>query len=222
MDVKHIMIVDDHPLVVSGFQLLIETEPDLDICCEAGAISEALALIAQRLPVSGLPDLAIVDLSLPDGSGLDLIRRMLAKYPSIRILVSSMHDELIFAERAIQAGAMGYINKHEASERIIQALRQVLDGNIYLSNKFRHRGIAVDSNTRQKSRVESPLGHLSNRELEVFGLIGHGLKTKEIAHKLHLSIKTIESYRSNIKSKLGLENASELVRSAIQWSLSST
>lgn len=224
MDTKHIMIVDDHPLVVIGFQQLIETEPDLEVCCEAGTIKDAIAVFTEQAVTHGLPDLVIVDLLLPDGNGLDLIKTISTQFPEMCILVSSMHDESVFAERALQAGAKGYVNKQEASDRIVYAIRQVLDGHIYLSNKYkdqRQQNLDNKAVIKQANKFESSIAYLSVRELEVFGLIGHGLKTSEIAKKLHLSVKTIESHRSNIKSKLKLENSSKLVHSAIQWTLNS-
>ena len=208
------MIVDDHPLVRSGFRQLIESETDMSVCCEAATMKEALQLIKHCAP-----NLAIIDLSLPDGNGLDLIKRMHHQYPNIPILVSSMHDEDLFAERALRAGAKGYINKQEAGEEVIVAARQVLNGKIYLSSHMAER-LLLEQEGNPQAPVLSPVEHLSNRELEVFELIGHGMTTGEIADKLHLSVKTIETHRANIKTKLGLCSAGELTRSAVQWTLS--
>jgi DNA-binding NarL/FixJ family response regulator len=208
-----IMIVDDHPLVRTGFRQLIESEPDLSVCCEAANIAQAVQQI-----MNTRPDLAIVDLSLPDGNGLDLIKRIHARHKDILILVSSMHDEDLFAERALRAGAKGYINKQEAGDEVIVALRQILAGNIYLSSHMSAR-LAQEVSGIARNPADSPVKHLSDRELEVFELIGHGLGTGEIASKLHLSVKTIETHRANIKSKLGLNSASELTRSAVQWAI---
>jgi DNA-binding NarL/FixJ family response regulator len=216
MKFTQLMIVDDHPLVRSGLRQLIETETDLRICAEADSIGEALSLLKTHQPA-----LAIIDLSLPDGNGLELIKRMSIRYPEIRILVSSMHDEDLFAERALQAGANGYINKQEASEQVIQAVRQVLNGDIYLSDKMSARRTLEDSNGYDQQTTYAPEDQLSNREIEVFELIGHGMTTSEIAAKLHLSVKTIESHRANIKTKLGLSTSGELMRSAVQWTLDS-
>jgi DNA-binding NarL/FixJ family response regulator len=207
------MIVDDHPLVRSGFRQLIESEGDLSVCCEAATMSEALQLIKHCKP-----NLAIIDLSLPDGNGLELIKRLHQQYPNILILVSSMHDEDLFAERALRAGAKGYINKQEAGEEVIVAARRVLDGKIYLSTHIAER-LLLERDGNPGAPVLSPVEHLSNRELEVFELIGHGMTTGEIADKLHLSVKTIETHRANIKTKLGLCSAGELTRSAVQWTL---
>lgn len=208
-----IMIIDDHPLVRSGFRQLIETEADLSACCEAASVAGALKTISHEQP-----DLAIVDLSMPDGSGLDLVKRLVAKYPDLLILVASMHDENLFAERALRAGAHGYINKQEASDQVIFAIRQVLKGKIYLSRQLSAR-LLQSSSEHHEHPGSSPIGDLSNRELEVFELIGFALSTSEIAARLHLSVKTIESHRANIKSKLGLLSAGELMRSAVQWTL---
>lgn len=207
------MIVDDHPLVRSGFRQLIESETDLKVCCEAATMSEALQLLH-----CCTPNLAIIDLSLPDGNGLELIKRMQSQHPEIAILVSSMHDEDLFAERALHAGAKGYINKQEAGEQVIVAARRVLDGKIYLSSHMAER-LILEQDGKPQDPLLSPIEHLSNRELEVFELIGHGMATGEIADKLHLSVKTIETHRANIKSKLGLSSGGELIRSAVQWSL---
>ncbi len=212
MQPARIFIVDDHPLVRSGFHQLIAGEPDLSVCCEAGTVAEALEQLAVHDP-----DLAIVDISLPDGNGLELIKRMRARAPWVRVLVASMHDEDLLAERALRAGAMGYINKQEAAAMVIGAIRQILKGKIYVSEHVteRLRGVA-DTGEEPHS---SPVEFLSNRELEVFDLIGRGLGTGDIAERLHLSVKTIETYRANIKKKLKLRSAAELSRSAIQWSL---
>jgi len=213
MQPARIFIVDDHPLVRSGLQRLIAGEPDLAVCCEAGTMAEALEQLALHKP-----DLAIVDVSLPDGNGLDLVKRVRARSPQTRVLVASMHDEDLLAERALRAGAMGYINKQEAAEQVIEAIRQILTGRIYASERVTERllrGVAGQPDNAGHSPVEC----LSNRELEVFDLIGRGLTTGEIADRMHLSVKTIETYRANIKKKLHLKSAAELSRSAIQWSL---
>lgn len=207
------MIVDDHPLVRSGFRQLFESENDMNVCCEAATMKEALQLIKHCKP-----NLAIIDLSLPDGNGLELIKRVHTQYPDILILVSSMHDEDLFAERVLKAGAKGYINKQEAGEQVIVAARQVLDGKIYLSSHMAER-LLLEQEGNPRAPVLSPVEHLSNRELEVFELIGHGMTTGEIADKLSISVKTIETHRANIKTKMGLCSAGELTRSAVQWTL---
>jgi DNA-binding NarL/FixJ family response regulator len=213
MHTASIFIVDDHPLVRSGFQQLIAGEPDLSICCEAGTLSEALDTIKRHQP-----DVAIVDISLPDGNGLELVKRLRIHSPSTRILVISMHEEELFAERALRLGVRGYINKQEAAEQVVEAIREILKGKIYLSQRMTEQLLNRVS-TGGGSLDRSPVRNLSDRELEVFDLIGRGLSTGEIADKLHLSVKTIETYRANIKKKLHLKSAAELSRSAIQWSL---
>jgi len=209
----NIMIVDDHPLVRSGLRQLIETEPDLRVCCEAASMVEA-----QQVFSNHSPDLAIIDLSLPDGSGLDLIKHILARQPDMKTLVSSMYDEDLFAVRALRAGARGYINKQEAGEQVIAAIRQVLTGELYLSSRMTEHLIVNTAHSTDDQKY-SPAQTLSNRELEVFELTGHGLTTSDIAERLHLSVKTIESHRANIKTKLRLNSAGELIRCAVQWTL---
>lgn len=213
MQISQIMIVDDHPLVRTGFRQLIESEPDLVVSYEAANMAQAMHQIKHNKP-----DLAIVDLSLPDGNGLELIKRIHARYPDTPVLVSSMHDEDLFADRALRAGARGYINKQEAGDQVIVALRQVLAGKIYLSQHMSER-LAHEPSGKSTDSTQSPIEHLSDRELEVFELIGHGMATGEIAERLHLSVKTIETHRANIKSKLGLSSAGELTRRAVQWTI---
>jgi DNA-binding NarL/FixJ family response regulator len=208
-----IMFVDDHPLVRTGLHQLFETEASFNICGEAASMTEALKKIKQHAP-----DMVIIDISLPDGSGLDLIKRVQIINPDILILVYSMHDEDMFAERAIRAGAKGYINKQEAGENVIIAAKHILNGEIYLSPKIIER-LGQVSNSSGNNAVISPAEQLSNRELEVFELIGHGKMTSEIAKLLRLSVKTIETHRANIKAKLGLTSSGELTRSAIEWTL---
>jgi len=210
---KQILIVDDHPLVRSGLQQLIERESGLRVCCEAGGVEEAIKCLD-----SACADLVIVDISLPDGNGFDLIRRIQSLCPDTLVLVSSMHDETLLAERALRAGAMGYINKAEAAENVVDAIRQILDGRIWLSPRMRERLGASDADTTP-AFSQTPAECLSNRELEVFDLIGRGIGTSEIASMLHLSVKTIETHRANIKAKLNLGSGGELNRRAMQWSL---
>lgn len=213
MQPARIFVVDDHPLVRRGLRQLIEDEPDLMVCCESGSIAETLQSIEHCIP-----DLLIIDISLPDGNGLDLVKRLLARDPGIRILVSSMHDEELFAQRALRAGAKGYLNKQEAAERVLDAVRQILKGKMYVSQRMTERLLQdVAANAPRSSR--SPIERLSDRELEVFELIGRGQGASEIANKLNLSVKTIETHRANIKRKLNLASANELTRSAVQWSL---
>ena len=206
-----ILIVDDHPLVRTGFAQLIGDCPDLEVCGEAGDMAEALGLIDATSP-----DLAIIDLSLAGGSGLDLIERIRSRNKDLLMLVASMHDETLYAERVLAAGARGYINKQEAQESIIRAIRQVLSGKVYLSQQMTDRLLSglVDA-TGEKRDIDS----LSNRELQVFELIGEGVSSSQIAEQLNLSIKTIETHQANIKKKLGLGSAHELNQRAIRWAM---
>jgi len=211
-----VLVVDDHALVRRGLSTLIGSEPDLVVCGEAADPTEALArLHAQQ------PDLMIVDLSLQNGHGLDLIRQVRARDERVRVLVLSMHDESLFAERALRAGAHGYINKQEATDKVVHAIRQVLGGKVYLSGAMTERMLqrATDGDVLD---VQSPSERLSDRELTVFQMIGEGVGTREIAERLRLSIKTIETYREHIKAKLGLKNSTELGRHAAQWVLENT
>jgi DNA-binding NarL/FixJ family response regulator len=204
-----ILIVDDHPLVRTGFAQLIGDCADLEVCGEAGDMAEALRQIDATSP-----DLAIIDLSLASGSGLDLIERVRSRNKDILMLVASMHDETLYAERVLAAGARGYINKQEAQDSIIRAIRQVLSGKVYLSQQMTDRLLSgmVDSNG-EKRDIDS----LSNRELQVFELIGEGVSSSQIAEQLNLSIKTIETHQAHIKKKLGLGSAHELNQRAIRW-----
>ena len=211
-----IFIVDDHPLVRHGLRQLIDGEPDLSVCGDADSVSTTMSSISSRLP-----DLAIIDLSLPDGNGLTLVKHLLARYPELSILISSMHDEMLFAERALKAGAKGYINKSATGDEIIAAINQILSGKTYVSTQVIEH-LTLQNNVNSQQADQSPVKQLSNRELEVFELIGSGLGTGDISRRLNLSIKTIESHRANIKKKLGLASSGELVRSAMQWSLESS
>lgn len=210
---KKIIIVDDHPLVRNGLRQLIEREPDLVVCGEAGGTEQAISMIQHDAP-----DLAIIDISMPDGNGLQLIPRIHTIDPAILILVSSMHDESLLAARSLKAGAMGYINKAEAAEKVVLAIRSIIDGNIWLSNAMKQQ-LLPDGGTNISATDNASLDCLSNRELEVFDLIGRGMRTGEIADKLHLSVKTVETHRANIKTKLNLGSSGELSRRAMQWSL---
>lgn len=208
-----ILIVDDHPIVREGLAAVLSRQPDLQVCGESASVAEAMKLIESKHP-----DLAIIDLSLADGSGLDLIKRIRTRDTAIKMLVLSMSDESLYAERALRAGAMGFLHKQEAREKLIGAIRQILDGKIFVSETINERmlqQVMMGHQPLQQSAIES----LSDRELEVFELIGHGLGSSEIAQRLHLGIKTIETHRQRIKGKLDLKNSLELVRHATQWVL---
>jgi DNA-binding NarL/FixJ family response regulator len=210
---KHkILIVDDHPIVRRGLRELISDEPDLDVCSEAEDVAEAL-----RLVEATRPDVVIVDLTLKSGHGLELIQEIKARYDRIKVLVSSMHDESLFAERSLRAGAAGYISKQESPERIIDATRQVLRGEIYLSSRMATR--LLHRLTSGEPLDRDPIENLSDRELQVFEMVGRGLSTKQISRELSVSHKTVETHREKIKSKLNLKNSTELSRHATQWVL---
>jgi DNA-binding NarL/FixJ family response regulator len=206
-----IFLVDDHPLVREGLVNLINQQSDLEVCGEAGNEPHALELIG-----TVLPDVAIVDITLENGSGIELIKSIKAIHPAVKTLVLSMHDESLYAERALRAGALGYIMKREAAKKITEGIRCVLAGQIYVSEKI--------SAILTKKFVEggtaasvSPIEQLSNRELEVFHLLGRGHSTRQIADNLHVGFKTVQAYSARIKEKLKLANATELLREAMRW-----
>jgi len=203
--------VDDHPIVRQGLAELIDPEPDLEICGEAEDAAGALRTIEE----SG-PDLAVVDISLKDSSGIELIKDLKLRFPDLVVLVLSMHDESFYAERVLRAGAKGYITKDEATEDVILAIRKLLDGGFYLSEKMSAKMLSkfVEGPSETGGM---PIERLTDRELQVFELIGRGISTRNVAVKLHLSIKTVESHRENIKRKLKLDNATELLQHAIKW-----
>jgi DNA-binding NarL/FixJ family response regulator len=211
---KTVLIVDDHPLLRQGLALLINREQDLMVCGEAEEAQKAMTEVAQKKP-----DILIVDISLNGPDGLDLLKNLRTQYPSLPVLILSMHDESIYAERALRARANGYIMKHEATEKVLVAVRRILGGDIYLSdrmaNKLLHQYISGTS-----ADMTTQLSALSDRELEVFRLIGEGRGTRQIAEKLHLSIKTVETYQAHIKEKLSLQSGRELVQHAIQANIS--
>jgi DNA-binding NarL/FixJ family response regulator len=205
-----IVIVDDHPIVRLGIRQMLASEPDLEVCGEAASADAAKQLI-EGAP----PDLAIVDLSLEQGTGLDLIRTLRESLPTLPLLVLSMHDEALFAERVLRAGARGYIMKREAITGLVGAIRQVLSGRIHVSEQMAQAVLARLG--RDGAAPDNPLVTLTDRELGVFDLIGRGLSTAAIAEQMGVSIKTIETYRSNIKTKLNLRDATDLIRFAATW-----
>jgi DNA-binding NarL/FixJ family response regulator len=211
---KKVFLVDDHPVVRQGLSLLINREADLAVCGEAEEMQVALPAI-----ITADPDILVVDISLHGPDGLELLKNVRLKSPRLPVLILSMHDESIYAERALRAGANGYIMKQEATEKVLVALRRILSGEIYVSER-------IANNMLQHyvrggpSTVQSPVAELTDRELEVFRLIGEGNGTRQIADQLHLSVKTVESYQAHIKDKLSLRSARELVQHAIQWTVS--
>ncbi len=205
-----VVIVDDHPIVRHGLKVLINSEADLEVCGEASSIQEARSVISELNP-----ELALVDLSLKDESGLDLIKDLRVRHPNLRILVVSIHNEAVYAERVLRTGALGYVAKQEATYELLQAIRKVLEGEVYVSERVTSSMLGRMSGKEGAS--PSSVEALTDRELQVFQLIGSGKTTREIAKTLHLSIKTIETYRSHIKTKLELRNATELVQRAANW-----
>ena len=206
-----ILIVDDHPIVRKGIADLVGQKPDFFVCGDADRVEDALPAIDTLKP-----DLVIVDLSLKGAGGLELLKDLKIRHPEIPALVLSMHDETLFAERALRAGARGYVMKQEAVNELENAIRRVLAGKIYLSQAMSDRLLHMVSQG-EKVRDRSPMERLSDRELEVFEMIGRGLPMREIARELHLSVKTIETHRAHIKEKLNITSAVQLVQHATQW-----
>jgi DNA-binding NarL/FixJ family response regulator len=206
-----VFLVDDHPIVRRGFAQLLAAEPDIAVCGEAADARSALDALA-----TVTPDVMIVDVSLGSSSGIDLIRDIKDRAPRAVVLVISMHDEQLYAERSLRAGAAGYVMKHEATDVIVRAIRTVAAGEIFVSSAISLR-LMQSWITNGPSRTSSPLDMLSDREIHVLELIGRGLGTRAIAEALHISIKTVESYRARLKEKINLRTGSELVRFAIRW-----
>jgi DNA-binding NarL/FixJ family response regulator len=207
-----VFIVDDHPVVREGLSAKLSAQCDLEVCGEAEDVAGALALVE-----SARPDVFVVDISLKHGDGIDLIKRIMARDESARVVVWSMHQEGLYAERALRAGALAYVHKGRATREILQAIRSALAGKVYLSEDFSAKliGRLVGGQLPDRSPIET----LSDRELEVFRSLGRGLTTEQIAEKMHLSPKTVETYRARIKQKLGLTNMSELIQRATAWLL---
>ena len=208
---KKIFIVDDHPIVRDGLTTIINHEKDFEVCGQADEAREAFKAISELKP-----DVVISDISLKNSDGIELTKNLNARYPTLPVIVLSIHDELTYAERALRAGAQAYLMKEVASENIVTAIRTVLNGEIYVSNtmgkKLLHKLAGSKADT-----TGTPIDSLSDRELEIFRLIGQGYKPSKIAQSMHLSVKTVETYRARIKEKLNLADADELLRYAIQW-----
>lgn len=207
-----ILIVDDHPSVREGLALRISLHSDLEVCGEADSEDQALALVKQTGP-----DLVLVDISLKSGHGIELIKRIRSFDPAIKMLVISGFQESLYAERAFRAGALGYLNKQESNEKMIEAIRTVLAGKRFLSPEISRR--LIEQALGASDRTKTPIEQLTDRELEVFRMIGEGMKTSDIAEQLFLSTHTIDTHRENIKRKLAISNAAELSRAAVQWLL---
>jgi DNA-binding NarL/FixJ family response regulator len=207
---KQVFLVDDHPLVREWLTNLINKRPDLRVCGEAGSAPEALRLIE-----SLQPDVAIVDISLTSGSGIELIKDLQLNHPRVAVLVLTMHDESVYALRALRAGARGYIMKCEATQKIIQAIRTVLEGKLFVSERV--TTLMAEKFTAGPRPSASPVELLSDRELEVFQLLGRGQSTRQIAEQMHISFKTVQAFCARIKDKLRLDNVNELLREAVRW-----
>jgi len=208
---RKILLVDDHPFMRAGLAQLIERPPDLAVCGEAGNPAEAFVELSRCHP-----DLILSDLTMPGRSGLDFIKDVRAQHPKLPILVVSMHDEAIYAERVLRAGARGYIMKEAGGDNLLAAIRQIIGGEVYLSPRMSAR-IFDHLSSRRPRGSSSPIQNLTDREFEVFQLIGHGKSTRDVAVQLHLSPKTVDVHRGHIKAKLDLGNATALVRHAVRW-----
>lgn len=208
---KRLLLIDDHPIMRHGLAQLIRAESDLEVCGEVGTAAEGLKMVAKKKP-----DLVIVDLTLPDKHGLEFIKDMQTLYPLTLMLVLSMHDESLYAERVLRAGARGYVMKEMAADNLIQAVRRVLAGGIYLSEKMSSTMLEMVAGNRKPAN-QSSLEKLTDRELEVLQLIGLGKGTRMIADQLHVSVRTIDAHRAHIKEKLQLPDGNALVRYAVRW-----
>lgn len=208
---KKIVIVDDHPVMRKGLSVTLDAEHGFEVVAQ---LERAEEVIQKYESLS--PDVAVIDISLPGMSGLELIKNLVTMDPDLKILVVSRHEETLYAERVLRAGAKGYVMKQEAAEVLLKATKKILNGGIYVSDEVSEK-LLLGMSRRKKKLSESPVDLLSDRELEVFEFTGKGHTTREIAHKLHLSVKTIESYRARIKTKLNLENATELMMHAVKW-----
>ncbi|WP_263352427.1 response regulator transcription factor [Acidicapsa acidisoli] len=210
---KAVLVVDDHPLMRQGLALLINQQHDMEVCGEAEEAQAAMQAIARHRP-----DILILDISLNGPDGLELLKSIRASDPGLPVLILSMHDEAIYAERALRARANGYIMKQEASEKVLVAIRRILNGDLYLSDRMSNKMLQQFIGGAP-SMIQSRIAALSDRELEVFRLIGEGRATREIADELHLSIKTVETYQAHLKEKLALRSGRELIQHAIQWKI---
>jgi len=205
-----ILVVDDHPLFRAGLAQFISREPGLEVCGEAEDAKAALRLAGELKP-----DLVTLDLSLKDTRGTGLLKDLQSRYPTLPVLIVSMHDEALYAERSLRAGAKGYLNKQQADATVVEAIQRILAGGVYVSDTVSNR--VMSRMVGGGDPKGEPIDRLSDRELEVFQMIGSGLGTRQVAEQLHLSVKTIETYRANIMQKLGLNGANELVLHAVRW-----
>jgi len=205
-----ILLVEDHQIVRQGIARIINGEPDMEVCAEVGNASEALKYLA-----SHKPDLVLTDISLGGMNGIEFLKHLKAEYPDVPAVVLSMHDEALYAERALRAGALAFVMKKEGSDEVLAAIRKARAGEFHVSDKV--GGGIFQKFLSSKRPVESPMARLSDRELEVFELLGHGKGSKEIAAELHLSVKTVDTHRTHIKAKLDLRSVPEMIQCAVQW-----
>ena len=206
-----VYIIDDHPLLVQGLSDLINAQPDLEVVGTSGDWTVALKHLQKQEP-----SIVVLDITLENSNGVEVLKNLKVHFPSLRVLMLSMHDENLYAMRSLKAGAAGYIMKAEATEKVVTAIRKILSGEVYLSDSMSKKMMSQLVG-RRRDTGGSPLEDLSDRELEVFQMIGEGLTTRQIAEKLHLSVKTVETHRAHIKEKLNLTNSTELVQHAIHW-----
>ena len=211
-----ILLIDDHPLLRTGIGQLIAQQKDMTVCGEVDDSLKALDAIQETSP-----DIVILDITLKKMSGIEVLKHIKVRFPKVKVLILSMHDETLYAPRALRAGASGYIMKQEAADNVVAALRKIMTGEVYISERMATQMLSRMVGGRA-TPISSPVDLLSDRELEVFTLLGKGDGTRDIAEKLNLSVKTIESHRAHIKEKLNLKNATELVRHAVQWVASET
>lgn len=207
-----IMLVDDHPAVINGYRYMLQACPQYEICGTATNEAEAISLVTQEKP-----DLIITDLNMPGRGGLELIKDLATLHPGVKIIVSSMHDEMLFAARALRAGACGYVGKDSPGNALMDAISRVIEGGVYVSDKLAAHLAASFASPRPRGSSESPLKKLSDREFQVFELFGHGKTAKEIAAQLHLSPKTVSVHRDHIKEKMGFVTSAEMIRQAVRW-----
>ena len=209
---RRVLIVDDHPIFRDGISQLINQEPDLMVCGGACSTPQALSAVEELKP-----DVMVVDISIHGANGIELMKCVRAQHPKLLALMLSSHDENVYAERALRAGARGYVMKSAPPEKVVEALRRVLDGRLYVSEALGSRLLRSSLEGRGSPRTDSPIGNLSDREIEVFRAFGEGKTTREIADALHLSAKTVETHRARIKDKLNIQTAPDLIRRAVEW-----
>ncbi len=209
---RKVLIIDDHPLIREALALRIDAQPDLRVCDSIASPRGAIPSIAENKP-----DLVILDLSMPDGHGLELTKEIHARYPEVKVLVFSMHEEALYGERALRSGARGYLMKHESAERLLEAIRAALTGDIVVSEQLSAQLLDSSAAASRRGKGRLSIDRLSDRELEIFQMIGKGLETKEIASRLQRGIKTIETHRLRLKEKLAIASNSELIAKAASW-----